>query len=76
MLFRKAAHEKENCTKTKSSNREAEKGIEGLKEALNKINQIKPQDCRDHVIKNFSTQIMVDNYEKTYQEIINLKTNK
>ena len=54
----------------------AEKGIEGLKEALNKINQIKPQDCRDHVIKNFSTQIMVDNYEKTYQEIINLKTNK
>jgi glycosyltransferase involved in cell wall biosynthesis len=50
-----------------------EKGIGGLKEALNKINQIKPQDCRDHVVKNFSTQTMVDNYEKTYQEIINLK---
>lgn len=50
-----------------------EKGIDGLKEALNKINQIKPQDCRDHVVKNFSTETMVDNYEKIYQEIINLK---
>lgn len=49
-----------------------ESGVEGLKEALNKIGQIKPQDCRDHVVKNFSTQTMVDNYEKTYQEIINL----
>lgn len=50
-----------------------EKGINGLKEALSKIEQIKPQDCRDHVVKNFSTEAMVDNYEKTYQEIINLK---
>lgn len=48
-----------------------EKGIEGLKDALNKINTIKPQDCRDHVVKNFSTETMVDNYEKTYQEILN-----
>ncbi|MDO9027257.1 MAG: glycosyltransferase family 4 protein [Candidatus Roizmanbacteria bacterium] len=47
-----------------------EKGIEGLKEALNKINQINPQDCRDHVVKNFSTQTMVNNYEKTYLEVI------
>ena len=50
-----------------------EKGIEGLKEALSKIDTIKPQDCRDHVVKNFSTQTMVDSYEKTYSEIINLK---
>lgn len=49
-----------------------EKGINGLKEALNKINTIKPQDCRSHVVKNFSVEIMVENYEKTYQEIINL----
>jgi len=49
-----------------------EGGIDGLKKALSKIDQIKPQDCRDHVVKNFSTQTMVDNYEKTYQEIINL----
>ena len=46
-----------------------EKGIAGLKEALNKIGSIKPQDCRDHVVANFSTQTMVDNYEKTYFEI-------
>ncbi|MEK7633839.1 MAG: glycosyltransferase family 4 protein [Patescibacteria group bacterium] len=47
-----------------------ESGIEGLKTALSKINQIKPQDCRDHVVANFSTETMVDNYEKTYLEII------
>ena len=50
-----------------------EKGIEGLKEALSKVDQIKPQDCRDHVVKNFSTETMVDNYEKTYKEIISLQ---
>jgi glycosyltransferase involved in cell wall biosynthesis len=47
-----------------------EKGIEGLKEALNKIDQIKPEVCREHVVKNFSTETMVDNYEKTYLEIL------
>ena len=51
-----------------------EKGIEGLKEALSKVNQIKPQDCRDHIVKNFSTQTMVDNYEKTYLEILKNKS--
>jgi len=51
-----------------------EKGIEGLIEAFDKIDQIKPQDCRDHVVKNFSTEAMVDNYEKTYSEIISLKS--
>lgn len=48
-----------------------EKGVEGLKEALDKIDTINPQDCRDHVVKNFSTQTMVNNYESLYQEIIN-----
>ena len=47
-----------------------EKGINGLKEALSKIEQIKLQDCRDHVVNNFSTEKMVDNYEKTYLEIL------
>lgn len=47
-----------------------ESGIEGLKTAISKVGQIKSQDCRDHVVKNFSTQTMVDNYEKTYLEII------
>lgn len=50
-----------------------EDGIEGLKKALNKINQIKPQDCRNHIVNNFSTQKMVDNYEIIYQEIVNKK---
>jgi len=49
-----------------------EAGINGLKEALNKITSINPLDCRNHVMKNFSTQTMVDNYEKTYQEILKI----
>ena len=47
-----------------------EKGIEGLKEALAKIDTVKPQDCRDHVVKNFYIETMVDSYEKTYEEIL------
>ena len=50
-----------------------EKGVEGLKEALIKITTIKHQDCREHVIKKFSIEKMVDNYEKTYREILNTK---
>lgn len=50
-----------------------EKGIDGLKEALSKVDQINPQDCRDHVVKNFSTEKMVDNYEQTYLEIIKVR---
>lgn len=48
-----------------------EKGVDGLKEVLSKIDQIKPQDCREHVIKNFSVEKMVDEYEKTYLKILN-----
>jgi len=51
-----------------------ESGVEGLKEALNKIGTIKPQACRDHVVKNFSTETMVNNYEKTYSEILKLQS--
>lgn len=47
-----------------------ERGIEGLKEALSKIHQIKPNDCRDHVVNNFSLEKMVDGYEKLYLEVI------
>lgn len=49
-----------------------EKGIEGLKEALGKLSQIKPQDCREHIVANFSIEKMVENYENVYNEIINL----
>jgi len=48
-----------------------QQGVEGLREALNKIVTLKPQDCRDHVVNNFSINKMVDNYETTYNEIIN-----
>ena len=47
-----------------------EQGIEGLKNVLGKISTIKPQDCRDHVVKNFSVQSMVENYENVYNEIL------
>ena len=47
-----------------------EKGVEGLKEALSKVDRIKPQDCRDHIVNNFSIEKMVENYEKTYKDVI------
>ncbi|HLL60494.1 MAG TPA: glycosyltransferase family 4 protein [Candidatus Nitrosocosmicus sp.] len=46
-----------------------EQGVEGLENALSKISQIKPEDCRKHVEENFSIQKMVENYEKVYEEI-------
>lgn len=49
-----------------------EKGVDGLKQALSKIDTIKPIDCRDHILANFSLETMVDNYEKVYNEILNL----
>lgn len=45
-------------------------GIQGLKKALEKIDTIKPEDCRKHVVENFSLEKMVENYEKTYKEIL------
>ncbi len=45
-------------------------GIEGLKKALKKINEINSKDCRAHIEKNFSLEKMVDNYERTYLEVL------
>jgi len=45
-------------------------GIEGLKKALKKIDTIKPENCRKHIVENFSLEKMVENYEKTYEEIL------
>ncbi|NMB84320.1 glycosyltransferase family 4 protein [Candidatus Roizmanbacteria bacterium] len=53
-----------------------EKGLEGLKESLSKLPNIKPDDCRQRVLDNFSLKSMVDNYEKTYLEVINLYRQK
>lgn len=46
-------------------------GLVSLKKALSKIDKIKPLDCRQHIEKNFSLDKMVNNYEKTYQQILN-----
>ncbi len=47
-----------------------EEGMEGLKKALQKINSINPYNCRQHVIKKFSQETMIKNYEKLYKEIL------
>lgn len=49
---------------------EPEKGIEGLKDALNKIHTIQPLNCRNHVLNHFSIENMVDSYNQCYKEII------
>ncbi len=46
-----------------------EAGIDGLKEALSKIDSINPIDCRRHVEENFSIQKMIDNYENAYKSL-------
>lgn len=46
---------------------EYKQGIQGLKKALSKIDQIDPRVCREHVKKHFSLDQMVKNYEKVYQ---------
>lgn len=38
--------------------------------AVEKIGSIKRQDCRNHVAKNFTHEIMADNYERVLSEII------
>lgn len=45
-------------------------GVSGLKEALNKIDQIRPEDCRQHVLDHFSLEKMVEGYEKVYTDAI------
>ena len=47
-----------------------EEGVEGLIKSLSMIPTIKPQNCRTWVEENFSIDIMVANYEKVYQDII------
>lgn len=47
-----------------------ESGIEGLKSALAKIDTIKSEDCRKHVLSRFSTETMVHNYVQVYNDAI------
>lgn len=45
-------------------------GVEGLVEALAKIDSIKRDNCRQHVLENFTVEKMVENYEKLFQSLI------
>ncbi|MCL5432811.1 MAG: glycosyltransferase family 4 protein [Patescibacteria group bacterium] len=45
-------------------------GVEGLKNALSKINSINYEDCRKHVLQNFSLEKMVENYGNLYNEVL------
>ena len=46
------------------------KGIEGLCEAVKRVGEIDPKACREHVVKNFSVEKMVESYEKVYREVL------
>ena len=51
-------------------------GMEGLKKALKKIDEINPKDCRRHIEEKFSLEKMVENYEKAYKKIANKNEKK
>jgi len=51
-------------------NKNKKPNIEGLVEAIKKIDQIDRRECRRHVEKNFTVEKMVDNYEKVYYKIL------
>lgn len=45
-------------------------GVDGLKSALSRINEISPRACREHVEKNFSLDQMVNKYIHLYKQLI------
>lgn len=44
--------------------------------AIDKLDSIRRRDCHEHVKKNFTYEIMVDNYERTLENIISNTTKK
>lgn len=50
------------------------KDMKEMEKAINKVDTLNRQDCRDHVEKNFSIQHMVDGYEKAFQAVIHKMT--
>ncbi|MCX9081218.1 MAG: glycosyltransferase family 4 protein [Candidatus Methanoperedens sp.] len=50
-------------------NNSGKPNIKGLVEAIKRIDQIDPTDCFDHVKKNFTADIMVENYLNIYKEL-------
>lgn len=49
---------------------DSKKGLLGLTEAYKKINRLKPADCRENAITNFSLNTMIQNYEILYEKIL------
>jgi glycosyltransferase involved in cell wall biosynthesis len=57
-------------------------GIEGIKEAIGKIYSMNEDGylkmrlaCREHIKNNFSIELMINNYKKVYQKIIDSHKN-
>jgi glycosyltransferase involved in cell wall biosynthesis len=46
------------------------KNFDGLIEAIDRVGEIKREDCKEWVEKNFSIEKMVKNYEKIYYQIL------
>ena len=47
-----------------------DRGVEGLVEAVGKIDQIDRAACRKHVEEHFTVEKMVEGYEKVYQKVL------
>lgn len=47
-----------------------EKGVDGLVEAIKKIDQIDRKACRKHVEEHFTVEKMVEGYERVYQKVL------
>jgi glycosyltransferase involved in cell wall biosynthesis len=43
--------------------------IQGLVDAIKRIDQIEPKDCFDRVKRKFTADIMVENYLNIYREL-------
>lgn len=50
--------------------------VDEICEAIKKIDKIKPADCRNHAIENFSVEKNVTRYEETYQSILDIEKGK
>ncbi len=42
--------------------------------AVKKLDRIKRQECRDHVVRKFAVEQMVDNYEQAFRELLHKST--
>lgn len=45
-------------------------GLEGLKEAVKRTDEIDRKDCRRHVEENFTVEKMTANYEEVYRKVL------